>query len=248
MAGSRGLGHATAQALLQSGLRVTFCSRTNESLEEAARNLGNPPLARGLQADVTDPQALVGALDAAASDSPIDILVVNSGGPASGGFLSLDTEDWRRGYDTVVNSAVVAINCVLPSMLGRGFGRIIVIGSSSVRKPLPNLTLSNVFRPALAGLVKDLAVAHASSGVTVNMVSPGKIDTERVARLDAERARRMELDVPQYREQAQKEIPAGRYGTPNEFAAMVRFLASEEAGYITGQSVLIDGALTAGHP
>jgi 3-oxoacyl-[acyl-carrier protein] reductase len=128
-------------------------------------------------------------------------------------------------------------------MRERGFGRIVVIGSSSVKQPIENLTLSNAFRPALLGVVKSLAPEVARDGVTVNMVSPGRIDTDRVRALDEARAQTQGISYDQYRSAFEKTIPAQRYGQPGDLGALVAFLASDAAGYITGQSILVDGGM-----
>jgi 3-oxoacyl-[acyl-carrier protein] reductase len=140
-------------------------------------------------------------------------------------------------------SAVRAIRLAVPRMRAGGFGRIIVIGSSSVRQPVAGITLSNAFRPALAGLVKNLAVDLAGDGITVNMVSPGRIDTGRVRSLDAGRAQREGRDADEVRRSSEASIPMGRYGTVHEIGALVAFLASDAAGYITGQTPLVDGGM-----
>jgi 3-oxoacyl-[acyl-carrier protein] reductase len=131
----------------------------------------------------------------------------------------------------------------LPLMQAQHFGRIIVIGSSSVKQPIGGLVLSNAFRPALLGVVKTLAQEVAADGITVNIVAPGRIDTDRVRNLDQRRAQAEGVPVEQVRAASEKTIPARRYGEPSDLGALVGFLASEEAGYITGQSILVDGGM-----
>jgi len=131
----------------------------------------------------------------------------------------------------------------IPRVQATGNGRLIVIGSSSVKQPIPGLVLSNAFRPALLGVVKTLSQELAPEGITVNMVSPGRIDTDRVRTLDENRAREQSVSYEQFREQYEQTIPARRYGAPDELGSLVAYLASQNAGYITGQSILVDGGM-----
>lgn len=246
MAGTQGLGRAAAGALAGAGHTVTICGRDPDRLDEAVRELDRDGgTVNGTRADVSvteDVDRLVrGAVE---NQSGLDVLVVNAGGPPPGDFDDVTPEQWDTAYQLTLRSAVTAITAALPAMRRGGFGRIVVIGSSSVRRPLAGLVLSNAFRPALVGLVKSLAVDVVAEGITVNMVSPGRIDTDRVRTLDQRQAEREGRAVEEVRAESEEGIPAGRYGHPDELASMVRFLASEEAGYITGQSLLVDGGLT----
>ncbi|KIH99462.1 hypothetical protein LP52_07470 [Streptomonospora alba] len=248
MAGTRGLGQACAAELLRGGLEVTVCGRDGERLQQAVAELGavaGDDAVTGERADVSsteDVERLVGG--AVERYGRLDVLVVNAGGPPPGDFADVSMEDWDTAYALTLRSAVTAIRAAVPAMRERGFGRIAVIGSSSVRRPLEGLVLSNVFRPALTGLVKSLAGDLAPDGITVNMVSPGRIDTERVRTLDERKAQRQGTTAEEVRRGSEAAIPAGRYGRPEELAALVGFLAEERAGYITGQSLLADGGLT----
>lgn len=247
LAGTRGLGAASAAALAQAGHPVAICGRTKESVDAGLvtlRDHADTAPVTGLVADVSKPDDLRGAVDQTADElGEVGVLVANAGGPPAGGFFDVGPEDWERAYHLTLMSFVHAVRAVAPAMRTAGRGRIVLIGSSSVRKPIPNLVLSNAFRPALAGVVKDLAVTLAPEGVTVNMVSPGRIDTDRVRDLDGKQAEAKGLSVEEVRARAEQAIPAGRYGEPAELGALVAFLASEAAGYITGQSVLVDGGM-----
>jgi 3-oxoacyl-[acyl-carrier protein] reductase len=178
----------------------------------------------------------------------VDVLVANAGGPPPGPFESLTDEAWREAFELTLMSAVRSINLAIPRMRAVGYGRIIVLGSSSVRMPLANLALSNVFRPGLVGAVKTLAVELAGDGITVNMVSPGRVDTDRVRGLDEGRAKREGTTYEEARSRSERTIPMGRYGRPADVGELVAFLASERAGYITGQSILVDGGLVPSLP
>ncbi|MDT0303066.1 SDR family oxidoreductase [Streptomonospora wellingtoniae] len=252
MAGTRGLGQASAAELLRGGLQVTVCGRDGDRLEEAVSELGavaGPEAVAGVCADVSSAEGVEGLIDGAVQRyGRLDVLVVNAGGPPPGDFADVSMDDWDTAYALTLRSAVTAIRSAVPAMREGGFGRIVIIGSSSVRRPIGGLVLSNVFRPALTGLVKSLSTDLAPEGITVNMVSPGRIDTERVRTLDERKARRQGTTAEEVRRGAEASIPAGRYGRPEELGAMVGFLAEERAGYVTGQSLLVDGGLVPSLP
>lgn len=249
LAGSRGLGFASAAALSAAGHPVAICGRSAEGLDEAIAALPEGVQAIGLSADVSDGAELASAVKEARSElGPIGVLVANAGGPPPGSFDDLTDDEWDVAYDLTLMSFVRAVRLVLPDMRSLGGGRIVLIASSSIRRPIANLTLSNAMRPALAGLAKDLAVTYAPDSITVNVVAPGRVDTDRVRSLDLAAAQRRGLDVAEIRRVSESSIPMGRYGKPDEFGAVVGFLASPEASYVTGQSILVDGGMTASLP
>ena len=250
-AASRGFGRATAELLAAEGARVAMCARGEEELaaaaaavsligEETHRGAGGRVLARPL--DVTDDGAVTAFLaEITGSLGPVDLLVVNAGGPPAGNFGELDLAAWEAAYRLTVESAVRLCRLVLPGMMERGFGRIVPITSVSVRQPVENLVLSSVIRPAVQALVKVLADESASRGVTVNAVAPGFHTTSAVERLITAKVEQTGCSREDVIQGWTDAIPAGRLGRPEELAALIVFLMSEQAGYITGQCVTADG-------
>lgn len=250
MAASKGLGRGCAEALAAQGFRIVLCARNQSGVDEAVTSIQSAGgEAVGCAADVSVAADIRRVFELADSTfGRVDVVVANAGGPPPGRFDSLTDDAWHVAFDLTVMSAVRAIQQAIPRMRACGYGRIIVLGSSSVRMPLANLALSNVFRPGLVGAVKTLAVELAGDGITVNMVSPGRIDTDRVRTLDEARARTEGISYDEVRLRSERAIPMGRYGTPADVGELVAFLASPRAAYITGQSILVDGALVPSLP
>lgn len=244
-AGSQGLGLGCAEELAASGCTVVLCGRTPETVEAAAagiRAAGGD--AHGVVADITSPDdlaALYATVDR--EHGHLDVLVANAGGPPHGGFEDLGDDDWAVGIELVLMSVVRSVRLAIPRLAAAGGGRIVVIGSSSVRRPIPSLALSNTLRPGLAGLVKTLAVELADRGITANLVAPGRIATARVRALDEATAARTGTTVEEARVASVASIPAGRYGEPRELGGVVAFLASPAAAYVSGQTILVDGGM-----
>jgi 3-oxoacyl-[acyl-carrier protein] reductase len=245
LAASKGLGRACAEALAERGWDLVVCSRSQEGVDETVATLEALGVtATGVPADVSNASDIAAVFSHADERfGRVDALVCNAGGPPPGQFMDLDDDDWMRGYELTLMSAVRAMREAIPRMQTGGYGRLIVLGSSSVRRPLPNLVLSNAYRPALAGIIKSLAVELGPDGITANMISPGRIDTARVRELDAKSAERQGITPDEARKKSEGTIPLGRYGQPKDLANAVAFVASEQAGYMTGQSLLIDGGL-----
>jgi 3-oxoacyl-[acyl-carrier protein] reductase len=245
LGGTKGLGRGCAEALAQAGFAVAVTARTATDLDEATVALRRRGVAAmGWCADVTDPEAMAAMFtDVESVLGPVGVLVANAGGPPPGSVLDLTDDAWRAGFELTFLSTVRAIGLAVPQMRRAGYGRILILGSSSVSSPLPNLAISNAMRPALLGVMKSLAIDLGPEQITVNLVSPGRIATERVAQLDAATAQRQHRSVEEVRAASEATIPMGRYGQPADLGALVAFLAGPDAGYVTGQSILVDGGL-----
>lgn len=240
-ASSSGIGLAIATALAQEGANVVLAARRGELVAAEAAKL---PSAVGVEIDMNDdgaPATLVA--EAEKAFGPVDVLVLNSGGPPPGTAADVGDEQVMAAVHQLLLQHQRLTSLVLPGMRGRGWGRIVAVGSSGIQSPLPNLALSNIGRAGLAGYLKTLASEVAADGVTVNMVLPGRIDTDRVASIDANAAKRTGRSAEEVRADSMASIPAGRYGSPDEFAAAVTFLASGPASYITGEQLRCDGGM-----
>jgi 3-oxoacyl-[acyl-carrier protein] reductase len=232
-AASKGLGRACAAALAAEGSRVFIVSRDEERLAAVQAEIG---AAGHMAADLAEPASAQRAVDAALNAlGGLEILVSNAGGPPPGTFESTELEAWDRGYQLTLMSAVRLAKAALPHLKRSGRGRVVNITSISVRQPIANLVLSNAFRSAVTAMAKTLSVEAAPFGVTVNNIAPGTILTDRVRQLYGE-------DLSQ----VGKNVPVGRIGRPEEVGATCAFLCSLHAGYITGQSIGIDGGALRG--
>ena len=232
MGASRGLGRAIAAALAREGARVAIASRSRQRLDEARAEIEGEGVA--FEADTADLDrlpALCGEVEA--SLGPVEILVANTGGPPLGGALDNPLEDWEQAYRSLVLAPRILVGSVLPGMRERGWGRIVNVGSSSVREPIPYLMLSNAHRMAAIGFFKTLASEVAGDGITVNTVATGRFATDRLAS-NWGSWEEMERHAPEG-------VPAGRLGRPEEYGDLVAFLCSERAAYLTGAVIPLDG-------
>ncbi len=226
---SRGLGFAAAKALADEGCRVAICGRDEARIGAAAAAIGAHPVVADMSAPDGPGRAVA---DTAAALGPVDILVANAGGPVPGGFLDVADEDWERAVQQNLMGTVRLMRAAVPAMRQRGWGRIITITSRTVREAIDGLVLSNATRAGVAGAVRTLAREVARDGVTVNNVMPGSFATERLVELhgSAEAVAQRGLASPM-----------GRIGEPDELGAVIAFLASRQASYLTGASILVDG-------
>jgi 3-oxoacyl-[acyl-carrier protein] reductase len=245
-AASKGLGRAVAEELAREGAHVAICARTASTLAETAAHIqkttGREVLHQAL--DVTDSAAVATFVAAAeARFGRIDICVTNSGGPPSNLFRNTSPEAWRAALDQLLMSTVCFARETLPRMQKNKWGRLITITSSAVKQPVDGLLLSNSIRAAVTGLARTLANEYAADGITVNNVCPGYTRTARTDDLATKISARTGSKLEEVIAGWEREVPAGRLGTPREFAAVVAFLASDRASYVNGTSIAVDGGL-----
>ncbi len=230
---SAGIGRAIAESLILEKASVMINSRHEDRLQQCVQEL---KAKGGVVADLTQAtQAQHAVGEAISKMNGLDILVMNTGGPSKGTFSDISTAQWHTDFQNLWMSFIEAVNAALPVMKKQKYGRIILVTSLAAKEPLPNLTTSNGLRAGLAGLCKSLANEVAADGITVNLLLPGYTDTDRLKelKLSEEKIRQM--------------IPAGRLGDPQELASLACFLASPLAGYITGQSIAVDGGVLRSH-
>ncbi len=241
-AASKGLGRGCAEALAAAGVDLVICARGEAALEAAAADLRRAGVkVTAVAADITTEAGRAAVLAAAGE---VDILVTNAGGPPPGQWSDWAREDFQRALEANLLTPVFLMQAVLPGMMARGWGRVVNITSQSVRAPIPELGLSNMARTGLTGFVAGTARQVAGRGVTINNLLPGIHATDRAVALDAGAARASGRPVEEVREARKAAIPAGRYGTAEEFGAACAFLCSRHAGFIVGQNILIDGGAT----
>ncbi|WP_433496662.1 SDR family oxidoreductase [Sphaerimonospora sp. CA-214678] len=234
-----GLGEAIARTLAAEGARTVVCGRRGELARRIAARL---PAAAGVEVDLLAEDGPARLLEATvAAFGPPDVLVLNGPGPKPGPASGLGLAEVDAALDATLRQQLRLVALALPAMRERGWGRILAVGSSGIAAPIPDLALSNLGRAALAGYLKTLAAEVAADGVTVNLLLPGRIETERTTAIDTANAERTGRSVAEVRRASLAAIPAGRYGRPAEFAAAAAFLCSAQASYITGTAMRCDG-------
>ncbi len=242
---SRGLGRGIAAALAAEGCDLILAARSAEKLGHDAAALekshGIKVTAIGL--DLTDTQSVISLVDTVKTMGGVDILLGNVGGPPPTGALGVDPEIWTKFFNSMVLNLIRVIDGLVPGMREKKWGRVITITSSGVVQPIPTLAISNTLRASLVAFSKTLATEVAADGVTVNVVLPGRIGTERVGELDKAAADRAGISVAEASAKSAATIPMRRYGKVEEFAAVCTFLAGVPAGYVTGSTIRIDGGL-----
>ncbi|HTS22804.1 MAG TPA: SDR family oxidoreductase [Casimicrobiaceae bacterium] len=239
-AASKGLGRGCAEALARAGVDVTICARTEDSVRRAAQEIGagSGTDVSWVACDITSAEGRSAAL--AACPQP-DILVNNAGGPPTGDFRDWDRDTWIRALDANMLTPIALIQATIDGMIERKFGRIVNITSSAVKAPIDVLGLSNGARSGLTGFVAGLARKVARHGVTINNLLPGAFDTDRLRGVIAGGAKATGRSIEEIARERASSIPAGRFGTPAEFGALCAFVCSAQAGYLTGQNLLLDG-------
>ena len=245
---SAGLGFAAADALYREGARLAICSRDEARIRNAARRIsGSAQDVVPFVCDLTIRDNIDKlTAEVIRSFGRLDILVANCGGPPVGRHDSVTEGDWETGYNRTFMSAIRLVENVIAGMKERRFGRIVLITSISAKQPIDNLLLSNSYRAGLLGYAKSVSREVASFGVTINTVMPGYTKTERLDYLADETSAKTGRSKEQIFAEWANMTPAGRLGRPEELAALVAFLASEQAAYITGTAIAVDGGRTAG--
>ena len=245
MAASRGLGYASALGLAREGCKLIVCSRDQGRIEAAAAAITKETNAevKALVADVSSASEAKRLVDAAVSAyGGLEIVVHNAGGPPAGETLQMTEEQWQKAFEQNLLSFTRIVGAAAPEMKKAGYGRVITIASSSIKQPIPNLALSNALRAGVWGIAKTLSRELAPQGILVNVIAPGRIDTERIAELDQANATKSGKSIEDVRKASVGSIPLGRLGRPEELANLVVFLASQAGSYITGQAITVDGA------
>jgi 3-oxoacyl-[acyl-carrier protein] reductase len=246
MGGNRGIGLGIAHALVAEGVRVAITGRDEGRLAQAAQGLrasaSSDDAVATFALELADTMALPAFADEVTNAfGPIDILANNTGGPAYGGAAGHDAQTWSASFRDMVLPVLTLTDAFLPGMRQRGWGRVMTVVSSGVVQPIPILGISNTMRNALVTWSKTLAAEVARDGVTVNVLVPGRIDTERVRLTDEAVARRDGVTPEDARLRSASTIPLGRYGSPAEFGALAAFVAGKPAAYITGSMLRCDG-------
>ncbi len=242
-ASSKGLGLGCAEALAEAGVNLLMNARGAETLEAEAARLRD---AHGVEvqtvaADVATPEGQAAVIAAAQG---VDILVNNAGGPPPGMWSDWDREDFIKALDANMLAPIALMKALMPGMMDKGWGRVVNITSQSVRTPIAVLGLSNSARAGLTGYVAGTSRQVAASGVTINNLLPGIHATDRAVALDTGVMKQQGITMEEAQAQRAATIPAGRYGTRQEFGAACAFLCSQHAGFIVGQNILLDGGAT----
>ena len=248
LAASKGIGRACAVSLAQEGAQIVIGARSRQILEKTAQEIQEIGKSRilAIPTDVTKKEDAEAIVTATIQEfGHIDILVNNAGGPPSGTFEDFGDDQWQAAFELNLLSTTRFIRLVLPHMRSVGGGRIINIVSTSVKEPIKGLILSNTIRPGVIGLAKTLSLELAPDNITVNNVCPGRILTDRTLQGSTMKRKLAQgISEAEALQELAKDIPMSRIGTPEEVGALVAFLASQQAGYITGTTIQIDGGLT----
>jgi 3-oxoacyl-[acyl-carrier protein] reductase len=229
---SQGIGFAIARALAAEGAQVAMSSRSRDSIEAAAGEIG----ARAYVHDMTDLDGAPALVESVEADlGALAVLVTNTGGPPGGDPLEFTREQWQDAHRELMLGPMALITSALPGMRERGFGRIVNVSSSAAREPIPGLMLSSAHRSGMLATFRTVAGKVAADGVTLNTILPGRIATSRLEHLYG--------SLEEAEKVARDEVPAGRLGRAEEIGAVAAFLCSEEAGYVTAQALAVDGGL-----
>jgi 3-oxoacyl-[acyl-carrier protein] reductase len=242
---SKGIGKAVAQALLEEGARVTIAARDEDALSAAVAELRSKVEGAhvlGVACDMTSGPDIERLFQQAeVAFGPVAILVNNAGGPPPGAFESFDDAAWEHAFRLSVLSMIRCTRLALPAMRAAGWGRVVNITSITAKEPIDALVLSNATRPSVTAIAKTLSKQVAADGITINTVGPNAILTDRTYQLMRRQAEAEGVDIEEMVRRSGRRNPTGRMGLPSELAALVVFLASEQASFITGQTIIVDG-------
>jgi 3-oxoacyl-[acyl-carrier protein] reductase len=241
-AASKGLGRGCAEALAAAGVDLVVNARGSEALEATAAALRASGV--GVTAVAADITTEAGRAEVLAAAGPVDILVTNAGGPPPGLWSDWTRADLLRALEANMLTPIALMSALLPGMIDRGWGRVVNITSTSVKVPILQLGLSNAARGGLTGYVAGTSRQVAPFGVTINNLLPGTHATDRSLALDRAAAEAEGVSIDEVTRRHAAKIPAGRYGSVAEFGAMCAFLCSQQAGFIVGQNILLDGGAT----
>jgi 3-oxoacyl-[acyl-carrier protein] reductase len=246
MAASDGLGKAAALEFALEGAQVTIFARSEERLKRTSQEIKNltGKDTHYVIGDITRAEDIHHLVEGTAKRfGGVYALVNNSGGPPAGGFGSFDDNLWQQAFELTLLGYIRSIRAVLPLMREAGVGRIANFTSSSTKQAIDNLILSNTFRMGVVGLTKSVARETAKENILINVIGPGKMDTQRLRNLESIRADKLGITLDALQNKSAAEIPLGRYGDPSEMARLAVFLCSQANTYITGQTMLADGGL-----
>lgn len=242
---SKGIGRAIAEELASEGVKLFLCARSPEVLKETADGISKQCIDAEVHfqsCDLSSPQARKELVDAVKSRfGSVDILVHNTGGPKTSRAEDTKLEEWESGFKQLFLSVADINNAFLPGMKEKSWGRIICVTSLSIMEPIASLSVSNAVRSAVTAMLKTLSDEVAPHNITVNCIAPGSIETDRMQDLMEQRTKTSGQSKEEYQKQYVSAIPAGRMGTPEEFAAVASFLCSTRASYVTGSTICVDG-------
>jgi len=238
---SKGLGKACAKALAQEGARVFICSRNAEESARAAAEIGAAGFSAADVSRRSDVERVIAAAIAALGG--LDILVTNAGGPPTGAFETAGDADWDIAYQLNLMSAVRLVRAALPALKSSGRGRIVNLTGYGVKEPIANLVVSDAVRAGVTVMAKTIASDFAPFGITVNTIAPGPIMTDRLIEIHAALAKSQNITLEEQLRRFSQTIPVRRVGEPKEIGDLCAYLCSLQAGYLTGQSIVVDGGI-----
>ena len=245
---SKGIGASIARALGEERCNVIIGARNSDGIRKLASEIR---IEHGVEViphaiDLTDAKAVADLCHKIENDWEVDILLNNTGGPPPSGSRGVSDDVWSESVQGLLMTVIRLTEAAVKGMAARRWGRILTVASSGVVQPIPNLAVSNTVRSAAAGFSKSLAGEVAKDGITVNMILPGRINTGRLTQINTQNAERQGMTLEAFEEASLATIPAGRFGTPEEFAKVAVFLMSDHAGYVTGSMVRVDGGIIKG--